>query len=293
MQTLDDEVSNNHHDIVKIATSIGSLYKYTHQSFRNMSEKLKRFECQLINKLLEISVAMQRDRMMNKLYIDLVRSIVAIFNHHPTPLLLPIRTIKELIKQNKEFFDNTIYIEHEYLVYHYGFIFPVLPMHNEALGYILQIPRIIKLSMTSLYLLTSTGILIKNNVVQYNLPKHAIVINGILNEIVVSSCTAWSMNNYLCSAKINTRNNYCINDSSNCLFKSKIFNEIFYNYNRLGYLSISNVTCKISSAGVISKINSVNGFYYVPCNISGFAHCGENIFKLALKNREFVYEFNY
>ena len=84
MQTLDDEVSNNHNDIVKIATSVGSLYEYTHQSFRNMSEKLRRFEFQLNSELLEISFAMQRDRMMNKLYVDLVGSIVAIFNHHPT-----------------------------------------------------------------------------------------------------------------------------------------------------------------------------------------------------------------
>ena len=59
-----------------------------------------------------------------------------------------------------------------------------------------------------------------------------------------------------------------------------------------GYSIISNVTCKISSAGVISKINSANGFYYVPFNISCFAHCGEN-FMLTLKKREFIYEFNY
>ena len=87
---------------------------------------------------------MQRDRMMNKLYIDLVGSIFSIFNHHPTPLLLPIRTIKELMKQNNNFFDNTIYLEHEYLMYNYGFIFLVLPMQPEALGYILRLPRIIK-----------------------------------------------------------------------------------------------------------------------------------------------------
>ena len=101
MQTLDDAISNNHNDIVKIATSVGSLYEYKHYSFRNLSEKLKHFECRLENELTEISYAMQRDRMMNKLYVDLVGSIVSIFNHHPTPLLLPIRTIKELMKQNK------------------------------------------------------------------------------------------------------------------------------------------------------------------------------------------------
>ena len=125
MQTLDDEVSNNHNDIVKIATSVGSLYEYTHQSFRNLSEKLKKFECQMEADRLEITYGMQRDRIMNKLYVDLVNSIVSIFNNHLTFLLLPTRIIKELIKQNKEFFDNTIYIEHEYLVYYYGFIFPV------------------------------------------------------------------------------------------------------------------------------------------------------------------------
>ena len=292
MQTLDDEVSKNHNDIVKIVTAVGSLYEYTHKSFREISEKLKRFECTLANELTELSYAMQRDRMMNKLYVDLVGSIVAIFNHHPTPLLLPMRTIKELIKQNFEFFANTIYIDHEYLVYHYGFIFPVLPMNPEALGYILRLPRIMKPSLTSLYSLSSTGILINNKIVQYNLPKHAVVIDNTLKEIVVSSCTAWGMDNYLCSAKLHTRDIHCISNSSNCQFKSKIFNEIFYNYNRLGYSIVSNITCKVSSAGIISKINSENGFYYVPFNISGFAHCGEN-FMLALEKREFIYDFNY
>ena len=47
---------------------------------------------------------MQRDRMMNKLYVDLVASIVYRFNYHFTPLLLPICTIDELIKQNKNCF---------------------------------------------------------------------------------------------------------------------------------------------------------------------------------------------
>ena len=143
-----------------------------------------------------------------------------------------------------------------------------------------------------MYLLTSIGILIKISNVQYNLPKHIVVINGSFKKIVVSNCTAWGMDNYLCSAKLHTRNIHCKNDSANCLFKSKIFNEIFYNYNRLGYSIISNVTCQIFSAKVISKINSANGFYYVPFNISEFAHCGEN-FMFALEKREFIYEFNY
>ena len=76
------------------------------------------------------------------------------------------------------------------LIYHYGFIFPVLPNHPKALGYILRFPSILKPCFTSLYQRTSTGILIKNNVVQYNLPKHAVFINCTLKEIIVASCTA-------------------------------------------------------------------------------------------------------
>ena len=110
MHTLDDEVSNNHNDIVKIATSVGNIYEYTHQSFRNLSEKLRNFECHVEAERLEITYAMQRDRIMNKQYVDLVGTIVSIFNHHPAPLLLPTRTIKELIKQNKEFCENIIYV---------------------------------------------------------------------------------------------------------------------------------------------------------------------------------------
>lgn len=68
-------------------------------------------------------------------------------------------------------------------------------MHFNALGYILRFPVIITPSLTSLYSLTSTKILINNKVMQYNLPKHAVIINGTIKEIVVSSCTTWGMDN--------------------------------------------------------------------------------------------------
>ena len=153
MQTLDDVVSNNHNVIVKVAILVGSLYDYTHQSFKKMRNKLKNFKCHLENEISEISYAMQCDRMMNKLHVDLVGSIVSIFNHHPTPFLLPIRILKVLMKENKDFFVNIIYLKHGYLVYHYDFIFQVLPMQPEALRFILRLPRIIKPSLTSLYLI--------------------------------------------------------------------------------------------------------------------------------------------
>ena len=68
---------------------------------------MKIFECYVEAERLEITNAMQKkNRIMNKLYVDLVGSMVSIFNHHSTALLLPARTIIELIKQIKEFFEN-------------------------------------------------------------------------------------------------------------------------------------------------------------------------------------------
>ena len=81
---------------------------------------------------------MQLDRLINELYVRLVSLIVFIFKNYHTSLLLPFRTNKELIKENKVCSYNTIYILHEYLVSRHGFIFPVLPMHPEALEHILR-----------------------------------------------------------------------------------------------------------------------------------------------------------
>jgi hypothetical protein len=110
--------------------------------------------------LLRCFFAIRRDRIMNKLYVDLVVTIVAIFNHQPTTKLLSICTIREFILQNIDFLIITIYIDNEYLVYHYGFICPVLPMQPEALGYILRLPRIMKSALALLFLITTIGIYI-------------------------------------------------------------------------------------------------------------------------------------
>ena len=102
MQTLDNKVTTNHNDIVKIATLVSSLYEYTHLSFKNINEKVKTIECQIKADSLEIPYAMQLEKIMNKLYVDLVGSIVLSFNYHSTPWLLPTHTIKVLIKQNNK-----------------------------------------------------------------------------------------------------------------------------------------------------------------------------------------------
>ena len=45
---------------------------------------------------------------------------------------------------------------------------------------------------------------------QYNLPKHAVIINDTLKEIVVASYAAWSIDYYMCSAKLQTRDIFAL-----------------------------------------------------------------------------------
>lgn len=74
MLTLDNDLSNNNNnnDIVKLATSLSSLYKYTHQRLRNIIERLRWFDGKLNIELPNILFAMQRDRIMIKLYVYFV-----------------------------------------------------------------------------------------------------------------------------------------------------------------------------------------------------------------------------
>ena len=104
IQTMQPEITLNHDNIVKVTTLMGSLYEYTHESFRNQSYILKNFQCETTEKFRLLGYAIQYDRIMSKLYADLLASIVSIFNHHPTPILLPPHTLRHLINENLEFF---------------------------------------------------------------------------------------------------------------------------------------------------------------------------------------------
>ena len=67
MQILDDKVSTNYNNIVKIATTVGSFDESTDRSFQNLSEKLRQFVCKIDNNFTKISYAMQLDQMIIKL----------------------------------------------------------------------------------------------------------------------------------------------------------------------------------------------------------------------------------
>ena len=65
-----------------MVVSINTLMK----AFGNQSYILINFQCETTEKFRLLGYAIQYDRIMSKLYADLLASIVSIFNHHPTPI---------------------------------------------------------------------------------------------------------------------------------------------------------------------------------------------------------------
>ena len=66
--------------------------------------------------------------MKARLYADFESAITAAFSGHPTPILLPLSAIRELMKNNAYLFNNTIYQTDLNLVNQYGYVHPVLPI---------------------------------------------------------------------------------------------------------------------------------------------------------------------
>ena len=292
VQTLDTEITANHDDIVKVENLIGSLYEYTHHGFRELNKVLQNYECEDGATHKALILLNRRNRIRSKLYTDLTTAITAIYNHHATPILLPQRTIRTLIKQNQEFFNGTIYVNNEFLVYHYGLIYPLAPTVPNAIGYVLRLPRILLPAVTALYCLSSMGITVGDTVVRYKLPSHAVVVKGELRSLNVLSCTMFEADNYMCSVTLHTSLINCLSNSTSCLFEAKKYIKPEYNYNIYGYSIVSQQQCRIETTTGSTVLHTITAYYYVPFNTTGFVHCGSTL-SLALEKREFLYHYDY
>ena len=80
---------------------------------------------------------MRQIRLRRRLYSDFESAVTAVFSGHPTPILLPRSTIIQLIKENRGWFENTIYESNIYYVYQFGAVHIVLPIKFGNIGYVL------------------------------------------------------------------------------------------------------------------------------------------------------------
>ena len=146
INAIQDTVTADHDDLVKLEFLTHSLYEYTHKEFRELAENLSKANC--IEGANEQAILQVLDsvKMKTKLYTDMSSVVSSIFSNRPSPIVLPDRTILALMRSRPEWFRDTVYWDQLSLVYQYGSVSPVHPITPKAIGYILQHTETVTLS---------------------------------------------------------------------------------------------------------------------------------------------------
>ena len=273
LSSLTTTVTEQHDQLVTITTATDSLYEYTHENFRKLSEKLINLECQ---QHFELEYLTRRTRMKARLYADFECAITAVFSGHPTPILLPPSAIKELMKNNEYWFKNTIYQTDFNFIYQYGYVHPVIPIRYGKIGYVLGLPRILKAEQTPLYCIRANAVIHKNKIYKYNLPPYAINVNQSLKALAIWKCQQLIFNEHLCSENSDVSDIPCLQNQSTCDVQIKTYNETQVRVTQFGLLIATKANCSKHTIGhKISIAKTENGAYFIPYNFSGAIVCSD------------------
>ena len=275
---MSNEVSAEHDQLVTISKATDSLYEYTHKNFREISESLNRLSCadeEIIDKTLWL---IHRTRIRLRLYSDFDSAVTAVFEGHPTPILTPLSAINQLISENNFWFNNTIYLTNPHLIYQYGSVHPVLPLRYGVIGYVLSLPRIIVPHQTTLYQITSNGIINLDKIYRYKLPRYAVKIDNKFKEIDIFKCQGLRSDIRLCSKSIHIVENSCLQNQSNCEFELKDYKETQLAITIYGYLLATKALCSENSVSTKHpKVIPINGVLFQPFNFTGALVCSDGL----------------
>ena len=92
-----------------------------------------------------------------KLYTDLSAAVSSIFSNRRSPIILPEKTIRALMRMRRDWFINTVYWDEPTLIYEFGSLTPVHPIQVDALASILHLPKSLHQARAVLYCITSLG----------------------------------------------------------------------------------------------------------------------------------------
>ena len=291
MNAIQDEVTAQHDDLVKLEYLTNSLYEYTHSEFRQLAEQIRKVVCvEGANEQAMIQI-LNAVKIRAKLYTDLSAAVSSVFSSRAGPIILPEKTILALMQARRDWFYNTVYWDSPTLVYQFGGVTPVHPVRADAIAYILHLPKILKPSLTTLFCLSNLGVPRENVVVKRKLPTHAVLRDGQLKEIDLKGCTATTPVSYICMAALNIRDG-CLTNSSTCTTVVKQLQGTEWAMASFGYLLVSGEDCSYTSGdGGPKRQLRKQKFHYVPLNSSSAIFCPPDILLYSEKREfEFTYE---
>ena len=290
LANLDSAVTANHDALVTVTKSTESLYEYTHANFRKVADALRALKCETYSDIDKIAWLIHRNRLKARLYSDFDSAVTTVFGGRPTPILLPKAALRELIKENPFWFNNTIYQTNLDYVYQYGAVHPILPILYKQIGYILSLPRILNPEHTGLYCVTSNAVIHGNKLYKYSLPENFIFFNGSMQELLPSNCQNLPENVKLCNKRLHVRELPCLENQSLCEVTIKDYERSIYVTTSDGYLIATKSTCSEKSVTEETPVPTpANGVIFQPFDFTGVFQCQDGL-SLPSENRNLVYK---
>ena len=286
-------VEEGHQDMIKISKLTRSLYEYTHGQFVSMGSRIRELDCQMEGMRNVFLYLNSRSRLVARLYNDISSAVLAIFSHKLSPPLLSIKSIRSLMNRNMDFFRDTVYQDNPFLLYRFASVYPVLPLANRALGYVLRVPRIMRPSVTVLYRILNLGRSLEIGLARAKLPEFAINRNGSIFEIDPRSCDMLDPATRVCQQEVPSTRVECVVNLTSCTWEFKRESAVELIIGAFGYLVANRGPCELTDAfghQIVVAVDS--GFIFIPYNVHGLVMCPPATV-LQVPDRHFEYTMHY
>ena len=200
------------------------------------------------------------------------------FEGRPIPILTLLSAINQLINKNSYWFNDTIYQVNLQLIYQYGSVHPVLPLRYGAIGYVLSLPVILGPDQTTLFRITSNGILNLDKIYRFKLPEYVVKLNNSFKQLDIYNCQGLGSDVRLCSNSMNVIENSCLQNQSSGDFEIRDYMKTELAITTSGYLLATKASCSENSVGSQkSKVISNLGVLFQPHNFTGALVCTDGL----------------
>ena len=101
INALKDAVMADQDDLVKLESLTQSLYEYTHRKFTHLASELNKAACVEARNEKAIIQIVKAVKIRSNLYTDLSAVVSSVFSNRPSPITLPVVTIRSLIQARR------------------------------------------------------------------------------------------------------------------------------------------------------------------------------------------------
>ena len=111
VNAISGEVTSTHDSLVTVMRTQGELYEFTNAEFRKLSSAIQSTMCEMEEESEGNLASVNRAIAYGKKYTDMSVSLLSVFSQRANPVLLPMKTLSELMRKKRALFTDTIFAE--------------------------------------------------------------------------------------------------------------------------------------------------------------------------------------